>query len=71
MINIGKILILTGVILIIAGIILTQFQFAKFPGRLPGDLYIKKGNFTFYFPWVTCLLASIIITIIVRFLGRK
>ncbi|MDD4170570.1 MAG: DUF2905 domain-containing protein [Desulfotomaculaceae bacterium] len=38
---------------------------------MPGDIYIRKGNFTFYFPLVTCLIISIILTLIFNFLGRK
>lgn len=39
-------------------------------GRLPGDIYIRRGNFTFYFPIVTCILASIIMTVIFSLLRR-
>jgi uncharacterized protein HemY len=60
----GKNLIFFGVILILFGLI---FSFAgKIPylGKLPGDIYIKRENFTFYFPITTCILISIIISII-------
>ncbi|MGE5631100.1 MAG: DUF2905 domain-containing protein [Caulobacteraceae bacterium] len=39
-------------------------------GRLPGDIYIRKGNFTFYFPIVTCILLSIILTFVFRFIRK-
>jgi len=39
-------------------------------GRLPGDIYIRKGNFTFYFPIVTSILASIILTIVFALLRK-
>lgn len=39
-------------------------------GRLPGDIYIKRGNFTFYFPIVTSILASIILTILFSIFRR-
>ena len=40
-------------------------------GRLPGDIYIQRGNFTFYFPLVSGLLLSLILTLIVNLLGRR
>lgn len=39
-------------------------------GKLPGDIYIKRGNFTFYFPIVTSILASIILTVIFSLFRR-
>ncbi len=67
----GKILILVGAILVLVG---TFFVFAgKIPwvGRLPGDIYIKKGNFSFYFPLATCILLSIGLSLILFFIGRR
>jgi uncharacterized protein HemY len=66
----GKILIFFGVILILFGLI---FSFAgKIPylGKLPGDVYIKRKNFTFYFPITTCILISIILSIIFYLISR-
>ena len=39
-------------------------------GRLPGDIAIERGNFTFYFPLTTCLLVSAVFSLIVWFLNR-
>jgi uncharacterized protein HemY len=66
----GKILIFFGFLLILIGLI---FSFAgKIPyfGKLPGDIYIKRKNFTFYFPITTCILISIIISIIFYLISR-
>lgn len=73
--DIGKLLIQIGSILIFIGIILVIFSkfpiSGKFPiGRLPGDIYIEKPGFKFYFPWVTCLLLSVLFTLIF-YLFRK
>ncbi|WP_459880031.1 DUF2905 domain-containing protein [Desulfothermus naphthae] len=72
--EIGKLLIQIGIFLIIIGIIVMIFPkipTSKFPlGRLPGDIYIDKPGFKFYFPWVSCLLASIILSFIF-YLFRK
>ncbi len=54
----GRILIALGVILIIFGL------FVSFVGRLPGDIVVKKENFTFYFPIATSILLSIILSIL-------
>jgi hypothetical protein len=42
-----------------------------FIGKLPGDIHFKKGNFTFYFPITTCILLSILLSIILTLLGRR
>jgi uncharacterized protein HemY len=66
----GKILIFFGAILIFLGLI---FSFAgKIPyfGKLPGDIYIKRENFTFYFPITTCILISIILSVIFYLIFR-
>ena len=40
-------------------------------GRLPGDFTIRRGNFTFYFPLATSIIASIVVTLIMMFFGRR
>jgi len=40
-------------------------------GRLPGDISFRRGNFSFYFPLATSILASIVLTLIMMFLGRR
>ena len=69
--EIAKLLIFLGLMLVAAG-----FLFAvagKIPGlgRLPGDLFIRKENFSFYFPWVTCLLLSLVLTLLLNMFGKK
>ena len=67
----GKILLIIG--LVIAGIGCLILLAGKIPwiGRLPGDFYYKGKNFSFYFPLATSIVISIIITIILMFIGRK
>jgi hypothetical protein len=67
----GKILLIIG--LIIAGVGLFIMFAGKIPwiGRLPGDFLCKGKNFTFYFPLATSLLISIVLTLILWFIGRK
>ncbi|WP_456322390.1 DUF2905 domain-containing protein [Hydrogenimonas sp.] len=54
--DIGRLLIMTGVVLVIFGL------FVSVVGKLPGDIVIKKDNFTFYFPIATSILLSIILS---------
>jgi hypothetical protein len=69
--GLGKILVIAGIV--IAGIGVLLWLGGKIPGigRLPGDILIKRGNFTFYFPIVTSILLSIILSIILALLRRK
>lgn len=60
----GKILILLGVFIILVGLLLMVGDKIPWLGRLPGDILIKKKNFTFYFPLATSILISIILTLL-------
>jgi len=66
----GKILILFGSLLVILGTIFSFFGKIPYLGRLPGDIYIKKDNFTFYFPLTTCILISIILSLIFYLISK-
>ncbi|HZV36413.1 MAG TPA: DUF2905 domain-containing protein [Verrucomicrobiae bacterium] len=68
--EIGKMLVVFGMILVVIGAILWSGFGRSWFGRLPGDIHVQRGNFNFYFPVVTCILLSIILTIIMR-LFRK
>ena len=67
----SKTLIFFGFVLIGAGLLIALFGKVSGVGRLPGDIYIKKGSFVFYFPLVTCLLLSVIMTVIFSLFGRR
>jgi uncharacterized membrane protein YkgB len=60
----GKTLILLGVFIILIGLLLLIGEKIPWIGRLPGDIIIRKKNFTFYFPIVTSILISIILTLL-------
>ncbi|OGU77553.1 MAG: hypothetical protein A2V93_12390 [Ignavibacteria bacterium RBG_16_34_14] len=68
--QVGKLLIFAGIFIVILGVLFLLGDKIPFLGRLPGDIYIKKKNFTFYFPIVTSLLLSLIISLII-YLFRK
>jgi hypothetical protein len=69
--EIGKALIIFGVILIGAGLLLTFFNKIPFLGKLPGDILIQRKNFTFYFPIATSILLSIILSLIFWLWSRR
>jgi len=64
--DLGKMLVIIGVLFVIAGVVLWSGVGRGWIGRLPGDIRISKGNFTFYFPVVTCIVLSILLTLIMR-----
>jgi hypothetical protein len=68
---IGKFLILLGLIIAAIGGLLLFFEKIPWIGRLPGDIMIQRRNFTFYFPLVTSILLSVILTLIFWLIGRK
>jgi hypothetical protein len=62
----GKILLIVGGIIVILGLILVFSHHIPFLGKLPGDIFVKRDGFSFYFPIVTLLIVSVLITIIVN-----
>jgi hypothetical protein len=69
--DIGKILVISGVILLILGGIFLLAGKVPWIGRLPGDIMIKRGNFSFYFPITTCILASVVLSLIFYMISRR
>jgi len=68
--QIGRLLIFFGIILVIIGALFLLFGKIPWLGRLPGDIVIQRDKFTFYFPIVTMLLISLILTIIFNLIAR-
>ena len=67
---IGKALVVLGLAIIVLGIIVWLGSSIPYFGRLPGDIYIRTGNFTFYFPLATCIILSIVISILFALMRR-
>ncbi|MBN1687479.1 MAG: DUF2905 domain-containing protein [Candidatus Omnitrophica bacterium] len=67
----SRILIGAGVVLVITGVMAGLFSKFSGIGKLPGDLVIRRGDFSFYFPVVTCLVMSVLLTFLLNFFGRK
>jgi uncharacterized protein HemY len=68
--ELARILILLGAVLIVVGLVMLGIQKIPFAGRLPGDVVIKRENFTFYFPLATSLIASILISLILYLINK-
>lgn len=64
----GRFLIISGLLLAAVGVLI---NFGVPIGRLPGDFTIRRGNFTFYFPLATSIVASILLTILFSLFTRR
>lgn len=71
MIGMGRVLILFGIVLIALGLIFSAGGKIPWMGRLPGDIYVHKKNFTFYFPITTSILVSIFLTVIFMIIKKR
>ncbi len=70
MAELAKTIIILGAALVVIGILLLAGPRLPFLGRLPGDIVIKRENFTFYFPLATGILLSILISLILYLIGK-
>lgn len=68
--DIGRTLIVFGVVILAIGIALSFADKLPWLGRLPGDIYIKREHFSFYFPLTTCLLVSVIVALLMYLFRR-
>ena len=71
MMGLGRMLIVAGVVLVAAGLLITFADRFTPLGRLPGDITYRRGNFTFYFPVVTSILLSLLLTAVMWLLNRR
>ena len=69
--DLGRFLIVVGAAAILIGVLLVLVPRLPWLGRLPGDILIRRGTFTFYFPLVTCVVVSVILTLILNLFGRR
>jgi hypothetical protein len=71
-VSLGRILIIAGGALVVLGVLFVLGERLPFkPGQLPGDIVIRGRNSTFYFPIVTCVLISLLLTGIMWLFGRR
>ena len=69
--EIGKLLIVFGVLIAVVGVVIVLAGRLPWIGRLPGDIHVQRGNFTFYFPLATSILVSVALTLIFWLIGRR
>jgi len=68
--QISKIFIFLGILLLLFGFLFELLSQISFFGKLPGDIYIKRGKFEFYFPLASCILISVFLSFLFYFLSR-
>ena len=69
--EIGKLLVLVGIVFVCVGGLLSLFGKVPLIGKLPGDFIVKKENFTFYFPLATCLLLSLLLNVLFFIFNKR
>ncbi len=69
--DLGRFLVVAGVVAIAAGLILLLAGRVPWLGRLPGDMVVRRGPVTFYFPIVTSLVVSVVVTILLNVFWRR
>lgn len=69
--DLAKTLIILGLIILAVGVLLAVAARLPYLGRLPGDIYIQKKNFTFYFPLTTSILISILLSLFFWLWSRR
>ncbi len=68
--ELGKVLVVVGLLIVVIGALLWSGLGKGWVGRLPGDIHYSKGNFSFYFPLMTCLLVSLLLTLLLWLFRR-
>ena len=69
--NLGKLLIVFGLLIAGAGVLVVLAGRVPWLGRLPGDISVQRGNWTFYFPLATSILISVVLTLLFWLFGRR
>jgi len=68
--EVGKFIAVAGVIITLVGLVMWSGFAPKWLGRLPGDIRIERGQSTFYFPIVTCVILSILLSLLLSIFRR-
>jgi Protein of unknown function (DUF2905) len=69
--DLGRVLIIAGVVIAAVGVMLVFVGRVPWLGRLPGDIHIERGSWSFHFPLATSLLVSVLLTLVFYFIGRR
>jgi hypothetical protein len=71
MTELGRTLVLVGGLVVLVGLALMLMPGVPWLGKLPGDILVKRERFTVYFPLVTCLVLSVVLTLLVNLFFRR
>jgi hypothetical protein len=69
--EIGRALVVFGAVILVVGVLLMLSGKIPFVGKLPGDIVVRKGNFTLYAPLMTGLILSIVLTLVLNLWARR
>jgi hypothetical protein len=69
--DVGRALLVLGVVIALAGLLIMVVGRVPWLGRLPGDIHIQRGNWSFYFPLATSLVVSVLLTLLFWLFGRR
>jgi hypothetical protein len=69
--DVGRMLIVLGVVIALLGVVLLFAGRVPGLGRLPGDIHVERGNWTFYFPLGTSIVLSLLLTLVLWLLNRR
>ena len=69
--SLGKMMIVVGALLFLVGLLLVWGPKIPYLGRLPGDFFVQRKGFSLYFPVVTCVVLSILATLILNIISRR
>ncbi|HXH84756.1 MAG TPA: DUF2905 domain-containing protein [Candidatus Tectomicrobia bacterium] len=69
--ELGRVLLVLGIVIALVGVLLMAFGRVPWIGRLPGDIHVERGNWSFYFPLGTSILLSLVLTLVLWLVGRR
>ena len=67
----AKYIIIAGAVLVVLGALILLAGKVPWLGRLPGDIVVQREGFSFYFPVTTCIILSVILSLVFYFIGRR
>jgi hypothetical protein len=69
--DLGRSLVVMGLVVALVGVVLVLVGRVPWLGRLPGDIYIQRGNWSFYFPLMTSVIVSVLLTVVFWLFSRR
>lgn len=69
--DVGRLLVVFGLVIVAAGVLLLLMGRVPWLGRLPGDIHIQRGNWTFYFPLGTSIVLSLLLSFVLWLIARR